>query len=471
VQPVEDPSTVATPAPESSPDGEERAQPTLLAQIREAVTGGDAARARALSARMLEEDALALLEDLEPVELTRLFAILGDESLAELLARLDDRDAAGILSRMTVAQAADILEEADPDDAADILEEVDPEVAQDILVEMEPEEAEELRELLAYPSDTAGGLMTPAFVAVAPNLRADETVVALRRVAEEAETVNYVYVVDDEDHLLGVLSLHNLVFSRPETPIGELMVRDVTTVAVDADQEVAARVLTERNLLALPVVDAEHHLLGIITADDIADVIEEEVTEDIERLGGSQPLDVPYLRASPLLLFRKRIVWLLVLFVGQFVTITVLDSYRDELNAAIVLATFVPILIGTGGNVGSQTVTTLIRAMAVDDVRPAHVLRVVRKEMATAVALGVVMGGLMFVRGLLAQDGGIKLALTVGLAVPIIVLWAATVAAVLPLLLSKLRIDPAVVSAPLITSLVDGTGLVIYMTLAQVFVL
>jgi magnesium transporter len=148
-----------------------------------------------------------------------------------------------------------------------------------------------------------------------------------------------------------------------------------------------------------------------------------------------------------------------------------LDSYREELDAAIVLATFVPILIGTGGNVGSQTVTTLIRAMAVDDVRPRHVLRVLRKEMATAVALGLVMGGLMFVRGLLAEDGGIKLALTVGLAVPVIVLWAATVAAVLPLLLSKFRIDPAVVSAPLITSLVDGTGLVIYMTLAQILVL
>ena len=469
--PLDDEAPHAVATQEPAPDSWGDDHSTLLDRIRAAVAAGDGDLARALAAQMFEEDALALLEDLAPAELSRLFAILGDETLAELLARLDDRDAAGILSRMSAAQAADILEETDPDDAADILEEVDPALAQGILVAMEPAEAEELRELLAYPSDTAGGLMTPAFVAVAPNLRADETVVALRKVAEEAETVNYVYVVDEDERLLGVLSLHNLVFSRPETTVGELMITNVAAVQVDADQEVAARIVTERDLLAVPVVDAENRLLGIITADDIADVLEEEVTEDIERLGGSQPLEEPYLRASPLLLFRKRIVWLLVLFFGQFITITVLENYQSELDAAVVLATFVPILIGTGGNVGSQTVTTLIRAMAVDDVQPRHVLRVLRKEMATALALGAVMGGLMFARGLFSKDGNVDLALTVGLTVPVVVVWAATVAAVLPLVLSKLKVDPAVVSAPLITSLVDGTGLIIYMTLARIFFL
>jgi magnesium transporter len=449
----------------------EAIEPPLIERIREALAAGDGERARDLAGRMLEEDALALLEDLEPLELSRLFATLGDEVLAELLARLDDRDAAGILSRMSAAQAADILEEADPDDAADILEEVDPAVAQGILVAMEPAEAEELRELLAYDPDTAGGLMTPAFVAVAPDLRADETVVALRQVAEEAETVNYVYVVDAEGRLIGVLSLHNLIFSRPETPIGELMIRDVISVPVDADQEVAARIVTERDLLALPVVDQDGRLLGIITADDVADVLEQEVTEDIALLGGSQPLDEPYLRASPLLLFRKRIVWLLVLFFGQFITISVLDFYEAELEDAVVLSLFIPILIGTGGNVGSQTVTTLIRALAVGDVHPRNVLTVVRKEMTTALALGAVMGTLMFGRGLIEDDGSVDLAFTVGVTVLAIVLWAATVAAVLPLLLSKFRVDPAVVSAPLITSLVDGTGLFIYMTLAQIIFL
>jgi len=328
-----------------------------------------------------------------------------------------------------------------------------------------------LRELMAYPPDTAGGIMTPAFVAIAPDLRADETVDALRRVAEEAETISYVYVVDPEEHLLGVLSLHALVLTRPETPVQDIMIRDAIRVQVDTDQEAAAHLLIDHNLMALPVVDADNRLVGIITADDVADVLEEEATEDIALLGGSQPLDEPYLRASPLLLFRKRIVWLIVLFFGQFVTISVLQHYEGELETLVVLSVFIPILIGTGGNVGSQTVTTLIRAMAVDDVRPRHIVRVVRKEIATGLALGTVMALLMFGRGLFAEDGGYDLGITVGLSVLGIVVWSATVASVLPLILSKLKIDPAVVSAPLITSLVDGTGLIIYMTLAQIFLL
>ena len=443
----------------------------LLASIREAVAAGDAARARFCAARMLEDDALALLEDLQPRELTVLFSILGDEALADLLVRLDEHDAARILSRMTVAQVADILEEVDPDDAADILDEVDPAVAETYLIEMEPAEAAELRELMAYPPDTAGGIMTPAFVAIAPDLRADETVDALRRVAEEAETINYVYVVDAEEHLLGVLSLHALVLTRPETRVQDIMIRDAIRVQVDADQEDAAHLLTDHNLMALPVVDADNRLVGIITADDVADVLEEEATEDISLLGGSQPLDEPYLRASPFLLFRKRIIWLIVLFFGQFVTIGVLQHYETEIETLVVLSIFIPILIGTGGNVGSQTVTTLIRAMAVDDVRFHHIFRVVRKEIATGVALGTVMALLMFGRGLIAEDGGYDLGITVGLSVLGIVVWSATVASILPLILSKLKIDPAVVSAPLITSLVDGTGLIIYMTLAQIFLL
>jgi magnesium transporter len=442
---------------------------SLLDQIRAAITAGDVEAARLCANRMLEDDALALLEDLEPGELTVLFTILGDEGLAILLSRLDDRDAARILTRMTAEQAADILEEIEPDDATDIfaeVEQVDPEVAGTILVEMEPEEAAEIRELMGYVPDSAGGIMTPAFVAVFPDLRADETVVALRQVAEEAETINYVYVVDRDETLIGVLSLHSLVLSRPDTPVRDLMFPDLFTVTVDTDQEDAARLLVERDLLALPVVDNDGKLVGIITADDVADILEEEATEDIERLGGSQPLSVPYLRASPLLLFRKRIVWLMVLFVASFFTVSIQEHYDSTLARYTILAAFVPILIGTGGNVGSQTVSTIIRAMALDEVRPRHILRVIGKEALTGLALGIVMGALMFGRAMLAEDGTEKIALVVGLTVLAITTWAATVGAVLPIVLSKLKVDPAVVSAPFISSLVDSTGLIIYFVLA-----
>ncbi len=445
---------------------------SLLEHIRRAIAAGDELQARLLADRMLEDDALALLEDLEPAELGRLFVFLGDESLAVLLSRLDDRDAARILSRMSADQAADILEEIEPDDATDILYEVeqsDPDIAGTILVEMEPIEAAEIRELMAYAPDSAGGLMTPAFVAVFPDLRADATVAALRQVAEQAETINYVYVVDRDERLIGVLSLHSLVLSRPETPVRELMFPQLYSVTVDTDQEEAARILVDRNLLALPVVDAEGRLVGIITADDIAEIREEEDTEDFERLGGSQPLEVPYLRASPWLLFRKRIVWLLVLFFASFFTVSIQEHFDSTLARWTVLAAFVPILIGTGGNVGSQTVSTIIRAMALDEVKPRHILRIVGKEMLTGMALGLVMGGLMFLRALIAQDGSYTIGIVVGLTVFALTTWAATVGAILPIVLSKLNMDPAVVSAPFISSLVDSTGLLIYFTLAGYF--
>ena len=441
----------------------------LLDQIRAAIASGDADLARQCADRMLEDDALALLEDLEPTELSVLFAVLGDESLATLLARLDDRDAARILTRMTADQAADILEEIDPDDATDIFAEVEssnPDIAGTIMVAMEADEAAEIRELMTYPPDSAGGIMTPAFVAVFPDLRADETVIALRQVAEEAETVNYVYVVDRDETLIGVLSLHSLVLNRPESLVKDLMSPTLYSVTADTDQEVAARLLTERDLLALPVVDDAGRLIGIITADDVADILEEEATEDIERLGGSQPLEVPYLRASPLLLFRKRIVWLLVLFFASFMTVSIQQHFDSTLARYTILAAFVPILIGTGGNVGSQTVSTIIRAMALDEVRPRHILRIVGKEALTGLALGIVMGALMYVRAFIASDGTESIAVVVGFTVLALTTWAATVGAVLPLVLSKLKVDPAVVSAPFISSLVDSTGLIIYFLLA-----
>ncbi|HYH11044.1 MAG TPA: magnesium transporter [Thermomicrobiales bacterium] len=445
----------------------------LLDQIRSAVADGDVERARACARRMLEDDALALLEDLSPEELSRLFAFLGEESLATLLARLDDRDAASILGRMTAPQAADILEQIDPDDATDIfteMEQSDPEAAGTVLIEMDPGEAAEIRDLMAYPPDSAGGIMTPAFVAVYPDLRVDETIRALRQVAEEAETVNYVYVISrDDESLLGVLPLHRLVLNQPNTLVGDLMLTDIATVTVDADQEDAARLVNDLDLLAIPVVDDSNRLLGIITSDDVADILEEEATEDIERLGGSQPLEVPYLRASPLLLFRKRIVWLLVLFVAQFFTVTIQENYSDVLESVILLTAFIPILIGTGGNVGSQTVSTIIRAMAVGEVQAGHLLRVVGKEAVTGLALGVVMGVLMFFRAELSAGSSVQIGLTVGATVLVLTVWAATVGAIIPIVLSKLKMDPAVVSAPFISSFVDGTGLIIYFTLAQYF--
>jgi magnesium transporter len=361
-------------------------------------------------------------------------------------------------------EAADLLEAIDPDDATDILAELSSEDREQILHAMEPEEAAEIRELSAYPPDTAGGRMTPAFVAISPDVRADDAVVLLRRVAEEAETIYYVYVIDDEEHLLGVLSLHNLVLTRPNTAVSEVMFADPIRVEASADQETAANLLIDHNLLALPVVDDEDHLLGIITQDDVADVLEEETTEDFERIGGSQPLDVPYRFASAGLLVRRRIGWLLFLFLAGLLTSQVLEHYSDRLQGVPALIPYIPLIIGIGGNVGSQTVTTLVRAIGVGEVRLSDVAWVLTKEMAVGFSVGLIMGIVGFIR--VGYPEGFQIGLVVGGTIALVSIWSATVAAVLPLVLERLGVDPAVVSAPLISTFVDATGLLIYMTIA-----
>jgi magnesium transporter len=309
--------------------------------------------------------------------------------------------------------------------------------------------------------------MTPEFVAVSAEATTDEAIAAIRSLVGQAETVDYVYVVDGERHLIGVLSLYRLMLSPGDTPVTELIAPTTVRVRASADQETAANLLTERNLLAIPVVDDEDHLLGIITQDDVADVLEAEATEDIARLGGSQPLNVPYRASSVALLVRKRVGWLLLLFVAEAYTGTVPRSFSTELEAAVALSFFIPLLIGTGGNVGSQTVTLIVRAMALNEVSLRDVGWIVWKEVRVGLILGAIMAVVALGRAALLGVG-LNIGLVVAATILAICLWSATVAAVLPLTLRRLRIDPAVVSAPLITTLVDGTGLIIYFEIAKV---
>lgn len=435
--------------------------------LSDALERGERERVEDLLWRAVEERQLFdVLQQMEPPQLARLAQLLGDETFGELLAELDPSDAATILERLTSAEAADVLEAMAPDDAADVFAHLDPDEARQILIEMEPLEARELQELLSYPPETAGGRMTPAYVALLPDVRVDQAIAALRKVAEEVETIYYAYVTDEDNRLLGVVSMRDLVLSPPYRTVGEIMTRDVIKVRATADQEEAARLLVEEGLLALPVVDDEDRLLGIITVDDVADILEREVTEDIERLGGSQPLEVPYTRATPVYLWRRRVGWLLLLFIAEMYTGTVLRHFEQELEEAIALAFFVPLLIGTGGNAGSQVVTTLVRAMAVEGIGLRDFLRIFPKEFIAGLLAGAVMGTVGFLRAeILGVDPAISL--TVGVALFCIVLWAVSVATLLPLLLRRLGIDPAVVSSPFIATLVDGTGLVIYFNIAR----
>jgi magnesium transporter len=438
----------------------------LLAEVQALIREREEEGVRGLAERIGPPEWADLVPQLEPREVAVLLQWLPDEEIPALLEELPPAEAARILRTLAEPEAAALLEEMDPDDAADVLENLPSPEMDQILVRMRAEDAAEIRGLAAYPPDSAGGIMTPAFVAVAADATSDQAIAAIRRLVDEAETVNYVYVVDAERHLLGVLSLYRLLLSPGETPVRELMAPTTVRVRATADQEAAARLLTDRNLLAIPVVDDDDHLLGIITEDDVADVLQAEATEDIERLGGSQPLNLPYRLASVPLLVRKRVIWLLLLSVAAGYTGTVLQNVQGELTDVVALSFFIPLLIGTGGNIGSQTVTLIVRAMALNEVAMRDIAWIVFKEMRVALILGGVMAVAAYVRAELlgvSADIGVVVALTI----IAICVWAATVAAALPLVLRRLRVDPAVVSAPLITTVVDGTGLIIYFEIAR----
>ncbi len=439
----------------------------LLTEVQALIRERERDGVRGLTERIGPAEWAGLIPKLEPSEVALLFQWLPDEELPELLEELSPNDAARILRTLSRAEAAELLEDMDPDDAADVVEQLPEDEAREILVRMRPEEASELRDLSRYAPETAGGIMTPAFVAVTADATAQEAITAIRRLVDDAETVNYIYVIGPDRTLLGVLSLYRLLLSPGETPVRELMAPSTVRVRADADQEVAARLLTDRNLLALPVVDDEDHLLGIITEDDVADVLEAEATEDIERLGGSEPLNAPYRSSGVLTLVRKRILWLLLLFVAAGYTGTVLQDFKMELTEVVALSFFIPLLIGTGGNMGSQTVTLIVRAMALGEVTLRDIGWVVFKEFRIGLVLGTILAVVAFARAALLGVGP-DIGVVVALTILAICLWSAVVAAALPLLLRALRVDPAVVSAPLITTVVDGTGLLIYFSIARI---
>jgi magnesium transporter len=407
-----------------------------------------------------------LIPKLEPSEVAVLIQWLPDEEITEILEELPPTSAAQILRTLSANEAGQLLGDMDPDDAVDVVDALPQEAVAEILVRMKPEDAAEIRQLSGYAPDTAGGIMTPEYVAVSKDATSAQAITAIRRLVDEAETVNYVYVVDEERHLLGVLSLYRLLLSGPSTPVVQLMAPSTVRVKASTDQETAARILTDRNLLAIPVVDDDDHLIGIITEDDVADVIEAEATEDIERLGGSQPLNLPYRIASVPLLVRKRVGWLLLLFLAEAYTGTVLRNFQDELSAVVDLAFFIPLLIGTGGNLGSQTVTLVVRAMALGEVAMKDIAWVVWKEIRVGVVMGLAMAAVAFGRALIlnVRPGVPEV---VALTILAICIWAALIAGALPIVLRRLGVDPAVVSSPLIATLVDGTGLVIYFEIAK----
>jgi magnesium transporter len=437
----------------------------VLAQLRAKLERDDLAGAAAIIEALRPPDKADLFTELDDKAQVALLPELKPADSADILAEMDDEEAAELVAALSTDVLIRIVDEMEPDEAADLLGDIPPKQAQAVLAGLE--DPDEIRPLLLHPDDSAGGLMTSEFLALRRRMTAAEAIQAIHTWKPDANSIYYLFVVDRHGRLCGVVSLRRLIVADPDTPIAEIMDLDVISVQVGTDQEECARLMSRYDLLALPVVNADGVLLGVITIDDVVDVLEEEATEDFHRLGGAQPLDRSYLDTGILTITRKRIGWLLLLFLTETLTGSVLRHFEDELESVVALAFFVPLLIGTGGNAGSQTTSIIIRALAVGDIDLADALRALWHELRTGLLLGLGMAGVAYVRAL-TWGSTPALALTVSLAIFAIVVWANGLGSLLPLLAARLRIDPAIVSGPVMSTLVDATGLFIYFTIAHV---
>jgi magnesium transporter len=424
------------------------------------------------------EEAIAALIRLRPADRAEAFADLPEDDQAALLPRLDIPTTADMLEELEDNEAADAARILPPERLADVLDEMEPDQAADILGDLSParaaraladmEDADDVLPLLGHPDESAGGLMTTDYIALRRFTTAAQALEFLRDVSIDQGTPYYVYVVDRSRKLLGVVGLRELITAKPDTVAEDLMNPDVMHVTTRTDQEEVARLIARYNLAAIPVVDDNGVLQGVVTHDDVLDVMEAETTEDVlhgAAIEAGPISDRPYWSQRISQVVRSRFVWLLALFAAETLTGTVLRRFSGELEAVLALAFFVPLIIGTGGNAGSQTVTTVVRALALKEVSRGDALRVLGRETVTAILLGVALGVVAFFRVQLWHVGP-DMALVVGLTILAVVLWANVVGSLIPILADSIGIDPTVMSAPLLATLVDATGLLIYFTIA-----
>jgi magnesium transporter len=433
--------------------------------------------AQAADGGLLAEDIRDAWPALDVGERVEAFRLLAPAEGEELFVSLTARDQSALLLALAPVERQLWMRQLAPDDAADLVQEAPEEEREALLRLLDDPTRREVNALLAYAEDEAGGLMSPRYVRLRPEMTVDEAISYLRRAARErVETIYYIYVVDAEQRLVGVVSFRELFAAAPAALVREVMRADVVTVRAELDQEEVANVIAESHLMAVPVLDAEGRIQGIVTVDDIVDVVREEATEDIQKIGGTQALDAPYLQVGLLQMVRARAPWLTVLFVGQLLTATAIAHYESAIARAVVLALFIPLVISSGGNSGSQASTLVIRAMAMDEVRLRDWARVLRREIGAGLLLGALLGVLGLLRVLFWPGREVAfgpeffwVGVTVAVSLVWIVMWGSIAGSMLPFVLRRLGFDPASASAPFVSTLVDVTGLVIYFSVATVF--
>jgi magnesium transporter len=378
-----------------------------------------------------------------------------------------------VIQELPAFKTAELLNDLSADDRTSFLEELPSEVVKELIKTLDPEERKITLALLGYPESSVGRLMTPDYIAVQKDWTVREVIDHIREVGKDSETIDVIYVVDDKGVFIDDVRIREIILANPEKKIEDVIDYRYIALNVNDDQEKASEAFKMNNRVALPVLDNNKVMLGIVTIDDVLWITQEEFSEDIQKIGGTEALDEPYLEMPLLKLFKKRIVWLVVLFLSEMLTTTAMSYFEDEIAKAVVLAIFIPLIISSGGNSGSQASTLIIQAMALGELTIADWWRVIRRELQSGLLLGTVLGIIGFIRVMLWSqifhtygEHGALIASTVGFALVGVVLWGTIAGSMLPIVLKKLGADPATSSAPFVATLVDVTGLVIYFSVA-----
>jgi len=407
-----------------------------------------------------------IAEELSPEQIIEIFWLIKDrEKIAEYIAELNTELQSDLLNAMTKEQASEILKEMDTDEAVDLLGEITPEESRELLDLMSKEEAEEIEELMKYEENTAGSVMNNEFVTLPEYLTTEQAIQRIREMSPEAEMIYYVYVLDQRMRLIGVLSLRDLIVADAKKKISQIMEEDIISVLDTEDREVAARVISDYDFLAIPVINKKGMMVGIITVDDIIDVLQEEVTEDIHKMVGSAEFyEDKLIKATPLSRAKARLPWLLVCMVGEIISGSVIEFHSGILEVVVALAFFIPIIMAMGGNVGAQSSTITVRGLATGQLRLDELWKNIWTETKVGFFIGITIGIIISVLTYFWQSDYI-LGMTIGLSLCVTVISAATVGTLLPLLFTRLNIDPAVATGPFITTAVDVGSLIIYFSL------
>ncbi len=426
-------------------------------------------------ATMNGADIASVLNELEPEKIPLLFRLLPKELAAEAFVEMEPDQQELLIKGFSDSELREVINELYVDDAADLVEEMPANVVKRILAQADPQMRKEINEILRYPEDSAGSIMTTEFVSLQPGMTVEQAIQRIRRTGVDKETI-YTCYVTEKQKLLGFITIKDMLLcNNDDATIGDLMDTNVISVTTTADQEEVANALSKYNFIALPVVDTENRLVGIITFDDAMDVMEDESTEDIELMAGMTPSDKSYLRSSPFELFKHRVPWLMLLMVSATFTGMIITGFENALSRFVVLTAYIPMLMGTGGNSGSQSSVTVIRALSLGELEFSDILTVVWKEIRTAVMCGLALavlclGKLMLVDRLLLNNPSVtfSVSIVVCAALAVTILIAKIIGCILPMLAKKIGFDPAVMASPFITTIVDAVSLLVYFGVATV---